>query len=881
MKKTNRSLILELLEKNYLNNGDGLTTTEISELLVMQRTNVSRILNELVEEGYAIKNDKKRPVVYVRSSLNFENNEKKLFDEVIGWNGSLKRVVHLAKAAIMYPNKSLYTLIVAPSGSGKSFLAKKMYEYAVNKEVLEPTSPYVKMNCLYYTDNPGKMYSKFKECLNKAEQGFFYVDNCNLLDSESKNILSSLLTDGYLEIDGKRKFEQTIIVCSLFDSVGIDEFSDNLRKKFSITIYLSRLNERPLEERFQLIKKFLYDEAEKSGCSIKISSDVLISLLLYNCKNNVKQLMNDIKQACASAYVRELDSKSPTISLLIMDFPNYVRSGLLDYKNRRNEVDSIISGGSYYVFDYNEYSIHDSKEVTESTIYGWIDEKSSELQERGFSETEINTIVNVGIEKRFEKYNHQLSLDIVNKEQLSQLVDTKLMDLVDEFLKEASHKLNRYYNVSVYFGLCMHMQALVYNRKNSHKISIEQIMEFVEQNKEEYALATDFSNSIQDMYKMSLSIDEIVIIAMFLCERNAKKKDDTYPSILLALHGNRVAKSLAETIKALSDMPIYSYDLSLSKKPLEAYDEIKQLVLSIPHENGILAICDMGSLSDIFNMIEIELGIKLKLIQIPFTTMILDCCRKIMLTNNVEEAHETITNYYKSKYMIEDSSHNMHRKKAIVSFCLTGEGGAVQIKSYLEKNFDLNDIEVIPVRLEKQTDFMVKLNQISKDKKILCIVGTFNPDIYGVPFIPIENVFNMKQHDINALFEKEDLQRQDFVNNSNVIYEHLVSELTNIDGESLKDGLVEFILRIEKEYLPIEMNEKIGLFVHLACAIDKLKSGIESPMNPYKSEIIKKNMVLYRSIEKNISLIEQMMGVKLSDDEIANIICIIKKSKKG
>lgn len=879
MKKTNRSLILDLLEKDYLNNGDGLNTGEISERLSIQRTNVSRILNELVTEGYALKNEKKRPVVYTRSSLNFENNEKVLFKEVIGWDGSLRRVVHLAKAAIMYPNKSLYTLIVAPSGSGKSFLAKKMYEYALHKEVLAADAPYVKINCLHYRDNPTKMNTKFKECLSNAEFGFFYVDNCNLLDSDSKNVLSALLTDGYIEFEGKKRNDKTIVVCSLFDTAGIDEFSDNLRSKFSITIYLSRLNERPLEERFQLIKKFLSSEVAESGCSIRFSSDVLIALLLYNCENNLKQLKNDIRQACASAYMRELESKKSEINLLIVDFPGYVRSGLLDYKNRKNEVDIIVHAGSNYSFDCNEISVHDSKETDESTIYGWIAEKSNELHERGFSETEINTIVNVGIQNQFEKYNNKLAVDIVNKEQLSRLVDARMMDLVDDFLKDASRKFNRYYKVSVFYGLCLHMQSLIETRKGSHKISIEQIMGFVETNKDEYLLATEFSNTVQKTFDINLSIDEVVVIAMFLCERNSKTMDSRYPSILIAMHGTRVAKSIAETIKALSDMPIYYYDLPLSKKPLDAFDELKQIVLNIPHENGILAICDMGSLTDIFNMIEIELGIKLKCIEMPYTTMLLDCCRKVMLANNVEDAHEMITSYYKSRSVIEEKENDIEKKQAIVSFCLTGEGGALQIKSYLEKNFVLNDVEVIAVRLDKQTDFIVKLNKISKDKKILCIVGTFNPDIYGIPYIPIENVFSIKQNDINSLFVQNDLEKQDFVNNANTIFVHLKSELTNMVGENLKEELVRFILKVEEEYgSAIEMNEKIGLFVHLACAINKLKSNIESPLNPYKGDIIRKNMALYRLIEKNALSIEQSLRVKLSDDEIANIICIIKKA---
>lgn len=880
MKRTNKALVLELLEKDLLNNGDGLSTIDISKALTMQRTNVSRILNELVEEGYAIKSENKRPVVYMRSDYEFDNKEQAVF-KGIGHNGSLKHAIHLAKAAIMYPNKSLPTLLVAPVGSGKSAMAKNMYTYAIIKNVLPASAPYVSFDCLNYKDNIVRMNQLFKECLNKAENGFLYVDNWHLLDNESKSIIADILDDGYYEEDGKRKNANTILVCSINDSINVDDFTNSIRRKFSIVIDIPSLEERGLDERFQLIKMYFYDEAEKSNCTFSITSESIICLLLYNCNNNTKQLKNDIRQACASAYVRSLDSDSDVVEILIMDFPYYVRSGLLNYKNRYSEIEKIITEESKYIFDSKDYSVKNRQKVSSGpSIYSWIDEKTSELHQRGFSEEEINTIVNVGIENEFSRYHSKLVSSIVNKDQLIQLVDQKIIDLVDNFLQDASKSLNRIYEANTFYGLCLHIQSVIDSTQNSSRITIDKIMEIVESNKIEYALATEFSNKLQEECNVSLSIDEVVVIAMFLCEKVANNVNQ--PAILLAMHGNGVAKTMAETVKTLTDIPIYSYDLPFSKKTFEVYDDIKKLILKIPNNNGILAICDVGSLVDIFNMLEMELGIKIKTIALPFTIMLLDFCRKVMLSDDINEAYDLIIGSYDDKLLIERKGLRSTRNKVIVSFCLTGEGGAIQIKNYLEKNFDLNGIEVIPLQLSKQNDFLFKLNKISKEKEILCITGTFNPDIYGIPFIPIENVFTSNNYDLNSLIDNEDLQKQKFLSNSNVVFEHLSLELTNVDGERLKCQLVEFILNVEKKYGKlIEMNEKIGLLVHLACSIDRTKAGTPTPKNPFVSEIIRKNKKLYHILKEQIAVIEQENDLKLNDDEFSNIICIIKKSKNG
>lgn len=40
-----------------------------------------------------------------------------------------------------------------PTGSGKSFMARKIYEFAVQEGILKPDAPFIIMNCAQYVNN--------------------------------------------------------------------------------------------------------------------------------------------------------------------------------------------------------------------------------------------------------------------------------------------------------------------------------------------------------------------------------------------------------------------------------------------------------------------------------------------------------------------------------------------------------------------------------------------------------------------------------------------------------------------------------------------------------------------------------------------------------
>lgn len=57
------------------------------------------------------------------------------------------------KTSIFYPNTSLPVFLHGPTGSGKSFMARKIYEFAVQEGILKPDAPFIIMNCAQYVNN--------------------------------------------------------------------------------------------------------------------------------------------------------------------------------------------------------------------------------------------------------------------------------------------------------------------------------------------------------------------------------------------------------------------------------------------------------------------------------------------------------------------------------------------------------------------------------------------------------------------------------------------------------------------------------------------------------------------------------------------------------
>ena len=182
--KTNKDVVFEFISQLDIckPNNDGITTEDLAMHLGLQRSNLSAILNLLVEEK-KIEKIKGRPVHY---RLTFKRMNKN-FESLIGFDESLKNSIETAKAAILYPKKLTNVLILGKDGCGKSTFVQSMYDFALENNIFANKSQYLKINCQQYVDGENELddilfnEKSGRNLFNYCESGLFFIDHIEML----------------------------------------------------------------------------------------------------------------------------------------------------------------------------------------------------------------------------------------------------------------------------------------------------------------------------------------------------------------------------------------------------------------------------------------------------------------------------------------------------------------------------------------------------------------------------------------------------------------------------------------------------------------------------------------------------------------------------
>ena len=862
-----KDIVLQYLERIYSENQLGYSTIELSEHLGISRNNLSTLLNELVEEG-KIEKSHGRPVLY--RLISKESNEDDCFSSLIGFDGSLKKAIQAAKAASAYPETSLPIMIFAEKGSGSSVFSDAIIQYVQNRKGIEKL---IRFDTRYFKENPdtdmkalfvddGERNSYFE----KSKEGILYISHGDLLSFNAKSwIIDNLEHELFVK-------QNTFLICSGSKKEDMEELSS----KFPVVIELPSLAQRPMKERIDLINLFVSEEANKAGKNIVLSKESYRCLLLYRCEGNVRQLKNDIKTACANAYVRQYSSSSDSIFVYMTDFSQEVRRGILWYKNRDKEIDEIVSGFVNRSFSEIDENIKKSTHNRDS-VYSIIEEKNDILKEGGLSEDDIQKIINRDIQSDLQKYNQFVEKDI-DFNSIRKVVDPKIVDLVETFLKDASTRFRRSYQTSTFFGLCLHVEGMNRNVERKQVLTKDKILEIANTYQDEYEYATSFVKKLEEGFGRKISIDETVFITMFILQNDERKRENKHPKVLIAMHGDSTAKSMSNVVNfLLQSDEVFSFDLNLDMDLDLAFQNLKEMMQNIDDGSGILLLYDMGSLKTMAEMISQECGIALRCIELPSTLVALDFARKLQDVSKLDDIYDSLlVSFRKNYYMIQESYERYHMDKAIITLCMSGQGGAQLIKDYIEKNVQLSNCDVIPLAISDRSKLIRQINEIQKDKEILCVVGSYDPKIIGMRYIPMNSVINVEGNRLNMLLQAEGLIAENEKVNYELIFENLKESIPNLNLKRMQKLLPKAVSQLkEKHYL--DADQVVGLTMHIACAIDRIKGKKKLQSYPKENKIISSNKRMYYDLKDVLNDLEKAYRFRFPDSEIAYIIALIKR----
>ena len=871
--KTMKDIVFEFIQREMLSNGtskEGVTTKEIAEALNLQRSNVSTLLNDLVKEE-KLEKTATRPVLYkIRNNTTSDYGLSQM--KFIGIDGSLSKAIQIAKAAILYPKHSLNVLVTAKAGCGTSFFCNFMYMFCKEAKIMRDDAPFIKVNCRHYRNHMdeldnllfGQEKGKLDNCyFSMAKGGMLFIDNAELLNAHQQSLIFDFLETGMIYSADRKEYmdcKDVYLVLSCNPShVG------QYNQRIPMIIELPQLKDRPLIERFDFVNYFFSIEANNAKRNIEISQEVMQALLLTEYSRNIKELEMEIKKACATACVRVMDVPNSPIVVDLHDFNSNIQKSLVKMRFRSQDILSLVGSQNCFIYDCNgtfQSNHHDE-------LYNEMHMQYKELSNRGINAKAIQDVINNHVTNLFKQYNYNHGYDeSYDTEQLSKIVDFRIIELVQKFSEMTKTELKIILKPSVFYGLCLHMNSLLSIKSSHSRVDNDQLNFIVQNYPKEYALSAQFALDFKDMFGIELPPEEIAIITMFLV-KTKDEIDKGHPVLLYILHGSGIAEALKEvTISLTHCNNVYSYDLHLEKDNLKAMDEIRSLILKIDEGQGVIVIYDMGSIRTMLDTIAQENDVKIRYIHIPITLIGIDVARKCLQEEDIDYVYHTTLLEMKS---LDDNKN--YKREVVITLCQTGDGGAFQLKQYIDQYSKLG-FKTIPLAISKRDELIKKVMEIKKIYTIHCFVGTYNPNLLGIPYISINKVFENRAEDIDRILMFEPLQSKCMGYSG--IYSFLEEQFKFISVSKLKSILPSIVDQLDVVY-SLNSEQKIGLFIHIACLLEKCKEGIHFALGKEERQLIDLYEDDYKTISKIIKPLEKSFKVIIDDSQIACIIRIVNK----
>lgn len=784
----------------------------------------------------------------------------------------------------MYPPKGLNTLILGETGTGKSLLAETMYKYAIETKKIRSHAPFVTFNCADYANNQELLISQLfgvkkgaytgadkdrKGLVEKADGGILFLDEIHRLPPQGQEMLFFLIDKGLYRKLGESDITnkaQVLIICATTEDIS-SVLLKTFTRRIPMIIKLPSLSERTIEERYAIVKNFFSLEASGIKKDIHVSANVMKSFLLYECPNNIGQLKSDIKLCCARAFLESIMGNSEIVYIHSENLPSYIIRGLLNYKERKNEIDKY-TGNDYIKFHQGGINTKNESDVKKISFYEALEQKKKSLELRGVNESDIKLIMSIDIDTYVKKYISDINSSL---EDLYKVVDKKIVDMVSDFLKEASAILQKQFSGKILYALSMHIASSIERISSGKAIENNNIEDIKENHREEFSISSALKGKLYDNFKVEIPDDEIGFITMFLCMDEDDNKKEGYVGVIVAMHGESAATSIADVANRLWGTDhAEGYNMSLDEKPEAAFINILEIVKKRNMGKGVILLVDMGSLVLFGDMIYERCAIPVKVVEMVSTPMVLEAARKALLKNSLGEVYDSVVNLspYVGKIYRESFS-TVAKKNVIITACITGQGSALKLKYLIEKNLNTmeKDIDIIPIDISSQESYEKKIQRIKSEKNVIAVVSAIQPKDKSILYISTSDFFN-----------NEKLQKLNNIISMMKIIENMrevIQENVDIDAVKYIESIKKLYLFLINENIYLDENMLVGLILHISCTIERVLKG-EKLIHIHKHNgVMEKDSDRLNIIINAVRPIEQTFNIKIPLDEYVMIMKLV------
>lgn len=510
-------------KSNVIRRYAGFSAEEVAELAEVDRTNASRDLNLLAQEG-VIERIPGRPVLFrlkatpqtleqsapeqrthsVAFSTSASLPEPTItvkapeqhktatpatvvasiqvgavvtsFETLIGSTEGLKVAIQQAKAAMLYPPHGLHTLLYGPSGVGKTTFARLMHAFALELLALPKDAPFISFNCADYAGNPQLLMAHLfgvvkgaytgadhdrEGLVEQANRGILFLDEVHRLPPEGQEMLFYLMDrERFRRLGDSRERQASLLLLAATTEDPSSSLLPTFRRRIPMTITVPGLHERSISERYELIRAFFTTECSSIGANIHVVPQVLRALLLYDCPGNIGQLRTDVQLTCARAYLEYRTNNLSEMHVTLELLPDHIRRGLLRTAELHRTPEPLLTRlEATHIFTPTGLSL-DSVPESAHDLYNAISSDLTSLRQSGLHEDEINKLLHQDIQQYFQRFAYSVSnAPNESSEASSHLVDEHVLTVSLAIVQYAEEQLGRSLPEKLPLVLALHLTS--------------------------------------------------------------------------------------------------------------------------------------------------------------------------------------------------------------------------------------------------------------------------------------------------------------------------------------------------------------------------------------------------------------------------------------
>lgn len=883
-----------------------LSANGIGKKKNISRTLVSQYLNELFKEGLLVKVNS-RPVYFLHKEMlelrygvilsgNLYYSLNDLMEELlqtqfqmqdfgkaIGELSSLSYCVEQCKAAVSYPPAGLPILLTGENGTGKSFFAGLIWEYAENHELLDARKPIFVLDCSEYAKTPERLRAilfgekqkegDFPGLLEQAEGSILFFDEAHNLTAECQEQLFSYLDEGRFHRNGDKEHWIQVETRLIFATMKKPEdvFLRTFLRRIPIIVHLPSLAERSLDEKEELIVHFFKREGQKLGREVMVSRRVMNVLLNHEYQGNIGELEKVIRTSCANAWLNRRDREE--LVVLLFHLPEHVLTTMKAEVDAPEDMESLLR-----MSNFERSMVADQIE----TMFDNLLDHASEYMHEGYG---FGEFMDAGM-KSIRAYYDYL---VFGKHYVHAKVCT-----VQSILTELFEKISDRYMVILPANCSFVLARSIFSMsqdgftierwEQERKEDLDQTMAFLQREApRELAIASELLKTVRDNLDFQFHRINQIFLAINIAYYNRKIPFHETTGIIIS-HGYSTASSIADTAnKLLGNAVFYAMDMPLEMKMEEVAEKLKRHVESYGMYRNIILLVDMGSLEEIGDKLRSVSNIHVGIINNVSTQMALDIGSQIMNRVGMEEILKEVCENVKFAYKVIDtqkrepailftSEMGVHATERMLSLFGTSLSGQGKIQLLL------GDFASLMHEQERHEWF--------EKYKVLCLIGTMDPMISGVPFFSLDMLIGGEESSKLGRLLTPYLTEQEITILSDTLLknfslQNVVQNLTILDADMLLSYVIEAVNTLQRLLGKQFINRTLtSFYVHISCMVERLVTKSYDELSGTAEDFMREHIDFVQKIRCAFQEIERHYRIILPPEEVEFLYEYIENEEK-